>query len=519
MSSGSKVSKSLILVNSLSSIALRLLSVTVLIWTQQYLLRRISAEEYALYPVLVSTMIFAPILTELLTGGVARYAVEAYSTGNQRRIVEIVSSMFPVLLLVTLIFLGLGGIFIGYLDRILTIDPKYLGDARLMMALMVFGSASRLLTIPFVLGFHVSQRFAALNLIHFAEGIFKIAILFTLLFEVSARVLWVVVATVTAGLGALVVQFVVSRSLVPSLKFRPSLFQWDTAKVLLSFGGWTAIGNLAHVIQQSAPAIILNKLGTSVDVATFHIGSIADRQIRMMTAIGLAPLQPALTTLHATQRSSSLRSAYLRGGRYYLWIILFAACPLGVFAPEIIDLYIGEAYLATSAVMMLLFCGYPLIYASAMLYRIAVATAQVRGFFSAAILNQLIIVLAILYAVGTLKMGAVGAAWAALVTSSVTQLLVFWPMGVRMVGSTLGSFIRETVWPGILPAIAGFLACAGLKMYARPETWPMLGVCVIAGSLPYAAVLLSFCLRPSDRKDLRRIGARLGALVPAKSAT
>ncbi len=64
MSSVSKVSKSLIQLNSLSSIALRLLSVTVLIWTQQYLLRRISPEEYALYPVLVSTMIFAPILTE-----------------------------------------------------------------------------------------------------------------------------------------------------------------------------------------------------------------------------------------------------------------------------------------------------------------------------------------------------------------------------------------------------------------------------------------------------------------------
>jgi len=75
-----ELSKRLVLINSASSLLTRMLSISVLIWLQQYLLMRIKPEEYSLLPVLYSVMMFAPLITTILTGGLGRYIVEAYGS-------------------------------------------------------------------------------------------------------------------------------------------------------------------------------------------------------------------------------------------------------------------------------------------------------------------------------------------------------------------------------------------------------------------------------------------------------
>lgn len=72
-----EISKKLVLINSASSLVTRMLSISVLIWLQQYLLKRITPEEYSLLPVLYSVMMFAPLVTTVLTAGLGRYIVEA----------------------------------------------------------------------------------------------------------------------------------------------------------------------------------------------------------------------------------------------------------------------------------------------------------------------------------------------------------------------------------------------------------------------------------------------------------
>jgi len=122
-----EISKRLVLINSASSVVAKVLNVCVLVWLYQYLLRRISPEEYALYPVLMGVMAFAPLLTLILTSGLGRYIVDAYAKGDEQRVTQITSTMFPLLLAATVPVLVIGGLFAWYVDRILTIAPAYVG--------------------------------------------------------------------------------------------------------------------------------------------------------------------------------------------------------------------------------------------------------------------------------------------------------------------------------------------------------------------------------------------------------
>ena len=101
MSTQVEISKKLVLINSASSLVTRVLNISVLIWLQQYLLKRITPEEYSLLPVIYSVMMFAPLITTILTGGLGRYIVVAYAKHDDNRVTQIVSTMFPILFCVS----------------------------------------------------------------------------------------------------------------------------------------------------------------------------------------------------------------------------------------------------------------------------------------------------------------------------------------------------------------------------------------------------------------------------------
>jgi hypothetical protein len=67
------ISKRLVAINSASTVARHLVSITVLVWLQQYLIRRIPAEEYSLLSIVMAVIVFAPLLSTVLTGGISRY--------------------------------------------------------------------------------------------------------------------------------------------------------------------------------------------------------------------------------------------------------------------------------------------------------------------------------------------------------------------------------------------------------------------------------------------------------------
>lgn len=511
MSTKVEISKRLVLINSASSVATRVVNISVLVWLHQYLLRRISPEEYSVLPVVMAVMVFVPLLTVILTSGLGRYIVEAYAKGDERRVTQIVSTMFPLLLGAGVLVLALGWTFAWHVGRILTIAPDRLWDARMMMTLLIFSAAIRLPLAPFGVGMYVRQKFVLSNCIGLCIQLLRIALLFVLLLGISTRVLWVVVASVSANLCSLPVTLTISRRLVPALKFRPGEIRWSLAKTLTSFGTWNFIGQVANTIRIAADAIILNKLATPLDVTCFHLGSFPRRQMEQMANLAQAPIQPQLTAMHAERSKDRLRNTYIRGGRYALWATLLLVVPAMVYRQELVMLYVGPKYLKAATVMGLLLVQFPFWYGHTLLPGIAHATAQIGTLVRRSILIQSANLALTLYLVGVLRMGAIGSALASLLVGIPGTLFILYPLGFRMIGVSMGRWVRETLFPGILPGLVTAPALLALKAFVKPESWVNLGGCFGCGTVFYIAVLLRYSLHPIDREDLQRLVNRIAA--------
>lgn len=499
--------RKVVLVNGFSSLVTIGLRITVLVWVNQHLVRRISAEEYGLFPLVNSLVVFAEFFKNIFTGGLGRFIVEEDARGNHEGVTRVVSSMLPFLGVAALVVAGVSGAAIWNINSVLEIAPGQVGDARLMLGLLVLMLLVGMLSGPFNVGPYAKQRFVLLNAVSLGEEALRVVILLCLLFGVSTRVLWLVIASVVAAMVRTLVLWVVTRRMLPAVRFVRAHVDLGTARRMMSYGAWTSVQGVTNLMANTVPFLLLNRFATAMDVASFHLGRLPDVQLRRVALAAIAPIQPALTCQFARRGEAAMLASYLRGGRYHLWLTLVGIAPFIGFAHVIATLYAGERYHGVGWVMMAMLAGYPVIWASAMFYRVAHAIGRVRKYYLCDIAVQGVALLALVLAIGPCGFGAAGAALAMTLTQVLMHFVLIWPMGLRLVGGSWRGFFRVTVLPGVAPFAAALGVCLAFGQLVAVDDWWSLGAAASCALLAYLGVLFGFCLDRSDRELLASLRA------------
>ena len=508
------VSKRLMVINSASSVISKLLNATVLLWSYQYLLRRIPPEEFSILPVVMAVMVFAPLFFSFFTGGISRHVVEAYARDDFEGVTRVVSSIVPLLAAGTLIFLAVGLPFSFNIEDVLNVAPQMVDEAHLMVAMLVISFSGQMLASPWVTGFHVRQRFVELNLLGVGRDLARMCLMLVLLLAFGPQVILVVTATVIAeGLHSVVI-FVRGRQMVREIRFRPAFYDGRQARALVSFGMWTTVGRLGSVMYINAATIVLNILGSPVDVTAYHIGSTIFRQVETLIGLAALPLQPVMTAMHAREERARLASVVLRGGRYALWVAMAVATPLIVYADAFIMLYVGPQFWQAAVVIILFMVTFTFTKPTQLLSMMAMAIGRVREFFLPAFLFQLLGLGLMLLFVSFTEADAIAVTLSLTVTVVASQLLFFWGLCLRLTNVPSSEFILRVLLPGHLPAVASAAIWVILKLAVRPESWGALLACVSAGGLAYLFALFRFGLSAAEKHDvglaMGKIRRRLG---------
>lgn len=503
------VSKRLVMINAASSVFAKLINMGGILWTYQYLLKRISPEEFAVLPVVMALMVFAPLFFAVFTGGISRYVTAAYATGDNDRITQIVSSIMVPLTATAVCFVVAGMIFAVQIDHILNIAPQMVASAKIMMVLLVINFALQMLALPYQTGYHVHQKFVELNVLGVLRQILRMTLLLVLLLGIGPQVVWVVVATVISESLFALVTALRGRQMVPQLRFRMAAFDWTEARQLFSFGMWTTVGRLGNVMYTNAATIVLNIHGSAVDVTSYYIGSTFFRQMESIISIASIPLQPVMTAMHAVDDKERLSRTLLRGGRYALWVALAIGAPLTIYADDFIAIYLGPGFEQAAIVTILFMIMFPFTKPTALLGMLAIANGQVRAFYLPAFLFQLLGLVLMLILVRAVDHPAVVVTLALTLITVGSQLFYYWGMCLRMGAVSFADFCRGVLIPGHLPAAAGSVVWVILKFSVSVDTWTSLLMVSLAGGAVYIIVLYLYCLEQQDREGLQKMVSKL----------
>ncbi len=495
------VSRRLVAVNAASFAVVRLLHVTVFLWVQHYLLAKVSAEEYMVFAVIGSLFFLMPVLTLVFTSSTSRYVMGHYAQGRGDDVTTVVSSVFPILLVVGVVILALAAVASKYVGALFVIPSTFVPDAQMMLLLLALTVTADLVLAPFTLGPHVLQKYVLNNGIGLiGEGI-KIGLMVTLLFHVSARALWVAVANAAAELFCLIARTLISRWMIPQLRFSPGHVRLSTMPLLFSYGFWNAIVALGTYLRDWASLVVMNRLHMpAIHVDCFSIGATMERQAHQMWEPVRASLSPPLVALHVSGRAGALRRAYCTGGRYALWLVMGALMPLLVLRHEFMALY-APKYPQAADVMLLMLLPIPVRMVNVMLPQMAQATARLRGLAVRTLGVYGAGVLAIFAAVRWYHAGSLGAAILYGAFSVCGELLFIWPHASTLVGVRRGDLVRETIVPGVIPIALSAAALLLVRNTYHPDTWRGLAAAGALGMMVHlGGILLAF--RADDREGL-----------------
>lgn len=518
MISGVPISKRLVFVNSLSSAGARLINVALLLWLQRYLITRIPADEYALYPVFMSIMVFLLLVKTLLASGIVRYATDAKAKKDSERIERIVSTMFVLTTAMALVSLGIGTGFALNINRFITVAPQYTADAVFIAVVLVVSFSLQMLLSPFEFGLVVAQRFVLLNMIEVGVVFLRIGLLLVLLFGVSTRVIWVAVANEAAGAAGIVARYTLSRRVLPEMRFNVRSIHWGVGAELLSFGWWAFIGQAGHRMRTHADPIILNAFATSFDVVCFYLGNMVIVQLNTLMLRMGETVVPSLTAMNATEQHERLGKVYLRFNRLALLLFMLPAVPLMVFRGELITLYVGAEFAPAATVLLLLMANASLGKGYGMLYKLGIAKGRMKFLAITGLALQAGNLALTLVLVGIFELGAVGAALSTFVVGVGIRSVVLIPYSLRLAGVSVADWFTRTLLPGYLPAvIAGVLGLV-LRAYIMTSLrWSTVGILIAVTCTAYLFSAYLFGLKREDKQDFGDLVLRFNAKAKSTS--
>ncbi|MFT7617687.1 MAG: O-antigen/teichoic acid export membrane protein [Planctomycetota bacterium] len=505
-------SRKLAVINSISSVATHVISLTILVWLQKYLLDNVSIAEYSLFPVVAAPMVFIPLITTILTAGLGRYSVDAYAKGDMARVTSILSTMTPLLFGAALLVMLMGAIGVWQIDNILKIEDQFVDDARWMMVIFVAGASLRIAFAAYGVGLFIKQKFVFVNIIDLGGQVLRIALLALFLLAIDTRVVWVVLATTLANSAALAVRLIVSKRLIPGLKFDRSKIDWSIAPEIASFGSWNFLNQASTALRLFASIFFLNRFANPIHVTSFHLGTLVLRQIQALSNAALKPLSPPLVAMWAHGEIDRIKAVYLNGGRYALWLATLGTCPVIIFGPAAVALYLGktEANVAlTTQVMTIVVLILPLRFGNIMMGRLANTAGRAKEVcgISLAIHVPIMIVTAIL--VIGFDLGALGAAIAILGVNILVVPTIALPFAFKLADVSPGRWFKETVVPGLVPGIAASVVWLGLSLYFKPNSWTELLLCGMGGFVILAATIFFYAMKPRERQDFYKIAGAI----------
>ena len=473
-----EISKRLIAINSASSLIRSAIQLTVIVGIQAYLVKNIRADEYEVLVLVFPLGMYVPMITLTVGGGISRFVIEAYAKGDMRRVTQIASTMWPLCLLAASLVATLGAVLAQNIQAALDLNPAYVRDAQIMFAIVVVKATSRTCILPFTVGIEVKQKFAFMNIFGLGLEVLRVLIVLTLLFGVSTRALWMVVATIPLFVLDDIVSFTYSRRLVPELRFKASEFRRELIKPILKFGGNILASRLAGILREVSGPMFLAHHSNSIQVTSYRLGSYVDTKFYPTVLGPMLTLQPALTGMNAIGQQDRLRRTFLRMSRLLLWAFLFFGVPASIFHDEIWSVWLGQRSRAVAPgaiVMILLFAKALFVFPQPVIAQIALAKARNGPLALRVWVIELSTVALAFYLVTQRNMGAIGLATATLAVTAVGNPLLLWPFGLRMTETRFVDFLRETIIPGLLPALvaAPVWLLAWYKMPTRRHLEPL----------------------------------------------
>ena len=324
--------KKRIILNTAVTYVRTIFAAVVAIFTARWVLNALGAEDYGLYGLVGSILIFITFLNNVLAGAVARYL--AYSIGKNNA--EELNRWFSASLIIHIIIpigLVLIGIVVGTIGirYYLNISPDNIKTACYVYYISLTAAAVPMILAPFKGLLLAKQDIRIQSCIEICQSLVHLLLVY-LLTRINSTNLLIIYALFMAGE---IILFNIASALTAKLRYEDIKIKLYPAKVIkpyvkeiLLFSTWKSLVGFGNICYNQGQSIVLNLFfGTRMN-ASYSIASNLSAQSSSISTSMMMAVTPEITLREGAGSREAMRSLSIKASKYSVWLIAIIAVPL-----------------------------------------------------------------------------------------------------------------------------------------------------------------------------------------------
>ncbi|MFW6180405.1 MAG: oligosaccharide flippase family protein [Spirochaetota bacterium] len=323
--------------NFISNLAVILANIAISFYLTPRLLSHLGSGGFGMWMLATSVMGYFGVLRLGIGTGVVKYVSTYLGAGDREAVDRTVSTALFSYTLISVVVAAAIVVLAGPLSRFYDAGPEFAVLLRLM-GLAVAMQYPEIL-IGSVIKAH--ENFVLPNAIVLLNSLVRFAVL-VLLMHLGFGLAVLGFSVIVSNLAGLAAGYVALARSYPHLRLSPRLFSYPELKLLLAFGVFVLVGQLATVLITRSPQLIIGKLISLEAVGLFGIGmALMNYYLSGIGALRRLYL-PRFSSMAGSSRMGELAGAFMRGSRHVAILSALVGSWLLLFGGAFLRLWFGE---------------------------------------------------------------------------------------------------------------------------------------------------------------------------------
>lgn len=264
--------------NMICNTAAHFLSAVIAFVITPFLIAKIGLEAYGFYPISAEVVAFFGMFTGVVNSTASRYVTVEDARGNQTDASKYFSTVFFSNVVLCGILLIPMGLFVAFVDGILSVPQGFVGELRVFFTLVLASVIVNALSSAFGSAYSVSNRIDLRSGQEFIAVLLKAAILFALLGGgFSSSIVSIGIAILVSNVAGAIIQCLMCRRLAPDLHLSVRNVSRAHAKRVFASGFWYTLDRLGAFLMTGALLLVSNVIFTADGVGVYSVSLTASR--------------------------------------------------------------------------------------------------------------------------------------------------------------------------------------------------------------------------------------------------
>ena len=312
------------------------------LFTSRVVLQVLGATDYGIYNVVGGLVVSVGIIKGILGTGAARFITIGIGKGDIDYAKKSFSACIDILVVMCVIFLILAEtVGLWFLNTKLVIPADRLRVANWVFQLSVFTFIVNMLSGPYDALIKAYEKMSAFAYISIIDVVLKLLIAYALIVSpIDKLILYAVLMFLVNALLRYIY------SLYCKFKIKEIRYKYygdkKFYKTILSFTGWTFLGQMGGVVKDQGLNILLNMFFNPAVNASRAIAYQVNHAVKMFADNFYTAVRPQVTKYYAQKDWKNLYNLVFRSSKISFYLLLIIALPVVIEAPFIIKLWLGQ---------------------------------------------------------------------------------------------------------------------------------------------------------------------------------